>query len=96
MIIRALGPSLAEGGVNGFLADPTLELHDSEGNTIGFDDNWADDPGQKAQIAAAHLQPSDVKEAAFAATLSPGSYTAVVRGNNDGTGVALVEVYRLP
>jgi hypothetical protein len=93
LIIRALGPSLTNFGVSGALADPTLELHDQNGNVIAFDDNWQDDPNQAAQIQAAHLAPTDAKESALAETLGPAAYTAIVRGVNNTTGVALFEVY---
>lgn len=46
-------------------------------------------------IQATTIPPSDPHESAIVATLSPGSYTAIVRGQNGGTGVALVEVYNL-
>jgi hypothetical protein len=41
------------------------------------------------------LAPTDAKESALLATLPPGAYTTIVRGVNDTTGVALVEVYNL-
>lgn len=93
LIIRALGPSLTALGVSGALADPTLELHDQYGTQIAFDDNWQDDPNQAAQIQAAGLQPTNANESALAETLSPAAYTAIVRGINNTTGVALFEVY---
>ena len=93
LIIRALGPSLTGFGVSGALADPTLELHDQNGNLIAFDDNWQDDPNQAAQIQAAHLAPTNANESALAETLGPAAYTAIVRGINNTTGVALFEVY---
>jgi hypothetical protein len=93
VIIRALGPSLANAGVSGALADPTLELRDQNGNVIAFDDDWEDDPDQRTAIQNSGLAPSDPKESALAETLSPAGYTAIVRGVNSTTGVALVEVY---
>jgi hypothetical protein len=36
------------------------------------------------------------KESAILSNLAPGNYTAIVRGANDGTGIALVEFYKLP
>ena len=93
VIIRAIGPSLAGAGVSGALADPTLELHNGNGDIIAFDDNWQDDSGQADKIQAAGLAPSDPNESALAETLDPAGYTAIVRGLSDTTGVALVEVY---
>jgi hypothetical protein len=60
-----------------------------------FDDNWKDDPAQQQQISAAGLEPTDDLEAAIAATLPPGTYTAIVAGKDGSTGVALVEIYNL-
>jgi hypothetical protein len=94
VIVRAIGPSLTAYGVPGALQDPTLELHDGTGAVIGSNDNWQDDPGA-AQIQADHLAPSDPRESATIVTLAPGNYTAIVRGTNDTTGVALVEGFVL-
>lgn len=90
VLFRALGPSLA--GVANALQDPTLELHDSQGATI-FNDNWQDT--QASDIQATTIPPSDPREAAILRQLSPGAYTAIVRGKNNTTGVALIEAYQL-
>jgi hypothetical protein len=84
---------LTQDGVANALADPTLELHDSNGNTIASNDNWKDT--QQAQIQATGLAPSNDLESAIVATLTPAAYTAIVRGKNSTTGVALVEVFAL-
>ena len=94
VIIRAIGPNLTQYGVPGALQDPTLELHDGTGAVIGTNDNWQDDPGA-AQIQADHLAPTDNRESATIVTLAPGNYTAIVRGQSDTTGVALVEAFVL-
>src|SRR5205807_5898707 len=91
VIVRAIGPSLAQQGVTNPLLDPTLELHDGNGALIAFDDNWRD--SQAAEIEATGLAPSDDRESAIVSTLAPGDYTAIVRGKNNTIGVALVEVY---
>ena len=91
--MRALGPSLAAAGVNGVLANPTLELFAANGASLAANDNWRD--SQQAEIQAAGLAPGDPREAALIRVLPPGAYTAIVRGANGGTGVALVEVYDL-
>jgi hypothetical protein len=93
VIVRANGPSLAAAGISDPLLDPTLELYDINGSLIFTNDNWRSD--QESQIIATALPPSDDREAAIVATLSPGAYSAVVRGVNDTTGVALFEVYDL-
>ena len=91
-IIRGIGPSLAQFGI-GALADPTLRLVDGNGVTVAFDDNWEDT--QQAEIQATGIAPANDTESAILATLSPGSYTALVSGANGGTGVGLVEVFKL-
>lgn len=93
VILRALGPTLTQFGVAGVLADPMLELHDSSGATIYQNDNWKSD--QQQQIEDTGLAPPNDSESAILATLQPGNYTAIVRGANNSTGVALVEVYNL-
>lgn len=94
VIIRAIGPSLADSGVAGALDDPTLELHDSNGTVLAFNDDWRSN--QQEEIIATTIPPKKDAEAAIVETLQPGSYTAVVRGAKESTGVALVEVYALP
>ena len=91
VIFRALGPSLQ--GVANALQDPTLELHDGQGNVIAVNDNWKDT--QQAEIEATQIPPPDDRESAIVRELTPGVYTAVVRGKDDSTGVALVEAYQL-
>ena len=93
VIIRGIGPSLTQSGVPGALADPVLELHSFPNFTTVTNDNWQDDPAQAALISAAGLAPTNNLESAIDATLNPGSYTAIVRGNNNTSGVGLVEVY---
>ncbi len=93
VIVRAIGPSLP---VAGKLADPTLELFNAQGVSLGANDNWRAG-GQEAEIIASLVPPSNDLESALIITL-PGNAntTAVVRGKNDTTGVALVEVFALP
>jgi autotransporter-associated beta strand protein len=92
VIIRAIGPSLAP--LPGRLADPTLELRDSGGGLIFSNDNWME--GTQAQeIIDSGIPPSDEHEAAIVATLAPGSYTALMRGVGNTTGIGVVEVYDL-
>ena len=92
VLVRAIGPSLANFGVPNALTDPTLELHDSNGAMLQSNDSWNEQ--QKAAIEATHLAPTMNAEAAIIADLSPGAYTAVVAGKGTN-GVALVEVYHL-
>jgi hypothetical protein len=99
VLVRALGPSLTGSGVQGTLPDPVLELHDNNGTTLATNDNWkVNDQTQQSQesaIRSTRIVPPNDLEAALVATLSPGAYTAIVRGNNNTVGVGLVEVYNL-
>lgn len=92
ILVRALGPSLTAYGIPGTLQDPSLELHDQNGATLANDD-WRST--QEADITATGAAPGRNKESALIATLSPGPYTALVRGTNGTTGVALVDAYNL-
>jgi CSLREA domain-containing protein len=91
VIVRALGPSLPLAGA---LGDPTLELHDNNGTLIAFDDDWPTG-GQEQEIINTTIPPTQDAESAIVSNLSPGTYTAVVRGKNDTTGIAVIEVYAL-
>ena len=94
VIVRALGPSLASHGVSGVLSDPTLTIYDSTGSVIASNDNWQDDTNAIA-VQKNGLAPPNPSESALVLHLPAGAYTAIVRGANDATGNALVEVYDL-
>ena len=94
VIVRAIGPSLGNFGVPNAIPDPTLELRDGNGALVAFNDDWRTD--QQAQIIATGLAPSENLESAIVRSLSPAPYTAIVRGYNNLTGVAVVEAYQLP
>jgi DNA-binding beta-propeller fold protein YncE len=93
VIIRAIGPSL---NVPGKMADPTLELRDGNGAVLEANDNWVDSPNKQAIIDST-IPPTNDLESAIVRTLPAGgaNYTAIVRGVNDSTGIAVVEVYAL-
>ena len=93
LVVRVLGPTLASFGVANVLADPTLQLYDGNGNVIGFNNNWKD--SQQTEIQNSGYNPPNNLEPAIAVTALPGHYTAIVRGNNNTTGVGLVEVYQV-
>jgi hypothetical protein len=102
VIIRAIGPELTHYGVPNALADPTLELHDHTGALIASNDDWQHTiiggiitTSQVHDITGSGLAPTQPSESAIIATLTPGNYTAIVRGKNIIVGVALVEVYDL-
>ncbi len=92
VLIRGLGPSLAAAGVDGALANPTIDLYRGS-QLIASNDNWKD--MDQTAIEDTGLQPTDNNEAAILLTLDPGSYTAVVRDANNTAGVGLVELYNL-
>jgi hypothetical protein len=94
VIVRALGPTLANFGITNPLADPTLELRDAQGTLLATNDNWKST--QQSQITATGKAPPNDLESAIVRSLAPGNYTATVRGVNNTTGVALVETYALP
>jgi hypothetical protein len=91
--LRAIGPSLTQYGISGALQDPTLELYDSNGTSIAYNNNWQDTDA--ANIQAAGMAPSDYRESVILANLVPGNYSAILRGLSSTQGVAVVEVYKL-
>ena len=91
VIIRALGPSLS---VPGEMVDPTLELRDGNGALLEANDNWVDSPNKQAIIDST-IPPPNNAESAIVRILTPANYTAIVRGVNNSTGIAVVEVYAL-
>ena len=104
VIVRAIGPELIPPPYNipNALADPTLELHNGTGALIASNNNWQTTiiggiitHDQVQDIINSGHAPTQPSESAIIGTLQPGNYTAIVRGVNDTTGVALVEVYEL-
>jgi hypothetical protein len=95
VIVRAIGPSLADFGVSGAVIDPTLTVYDKDGSGVITSDNWPDDPNVAA-IQSYNLGPASTKESATYLQLAPGNYTAIVRGVSGGTGIGLVEIYNIP
>jgi hypothetical protein len=95
IVIRGIGPSLVDLGVSNILADPTLELRDSNGTLLDANNDWQDDLSQAAELTTRGLAPTKPKESAIATTLAPGSYTVLLEGLNQGTGVGLIEIYDL-
>ena len=102
VIVRAIGPELTPFGVPDVLADPTLDLHNGAGALIASNNNWQTTiiggiitASQVNEIQNSGHAPTQPSESAIIATLPPGNYTAIVRGVNNSTGNALVEVYDL-
>ena len=94
VLLRGIGPSLKEAGLANVLTNPTLEVRDQNGSPVFTNDDWKD--AQRAEIEATGLAPRDDREAAVVANQLPsGSYTAILRGAANGTGIGLIEVYDL-
>jgi hypothetical protein len=93
VVVRGLGPTLTQFGVSGALADPVVTLVDGNGNVIQNNNDWKNT--QQAAIQATGLAPPNDLEAAILATVAAGNYTAILSGNGGGTGVGLVEIYKL-
>jgi hypothetical protein len=95
VVIRAMGPSLANFGVTAALADPTLTVYDRNGSAVATNDNWQED-ANAGVIQSYNLSPSKIKESATYLELAPNNYTAIVRGVAGATGTGLVEIYNIP
>jgi hypothetical protein len=93
ILVRGMGPSLSNSGVPNALADPTLELHDSNGTTLRTNDNWKDT--QQADIEATGIPPGNDLESAILVDVAPGAYTAILAGQGNTTGVGLIEIYNV-
>ena len=93
VIIRGIGPSLNGSGLQGVLQDPQLELRNGAGALLIANDNWRSD--QAAEINETTIPPTNDLESAIVALLDPGSYTAILRGTDNSTGIAVVEGYDL-
>ena len=93
VLLRGIGPSLGAIGLANPLVDPVLELHGTGGFSTVSNDNWRET--QETEIMATGIAPTNDLESAILVTLDPGAYTAILKGNNDGIGVGLVEIYDL-
>ncbi len=101
VLIRGLGPTLADLDVAGALADPRITVFDNLGQEIAFNDDWSAQPYADAVISAgatagAYPLVEGSADAALVLYLAPGVYTVHLTGQSTETGVGLIEVYRLP
>lgn len=98
VLVRGVGPSLANYGVSSFLADPKLRI-ESEGEIVVENDNWHGTHSElittSNQLVGAFDLDEASNDAAILVTLPPGIYTAVVSGADNSAGITLVEVYEL-
>ena len=101
-LIRAAGPALGAFGVEGTLIDPQIEVRSAPGESVAINDDWDDDLASAQTLESAFAQvgafgfSAGAKDAATLVNLSPGAYTVLCRGADEGTGVALVEIYEMP
>ncbi len=97
VLVRGIGPTLTSQGVSDALTDPQLSLYDARGTLVASNDNWSDKKiaALSARVGAFPL-PENSRDSALLLTLPPGAYTAHVRGANNSTGIALVELYDIP
>ncbi len=93
VMIRAIGPTLADRGVSPALQDPVLQIY-SGSTLLRENDNWQQAPNA-ADMTTSGLAPANPNESAVLIRLEPGLYTGVITGANDGTGIALIEVYEI-
>ena len=91
VLIRGLGPSLANLGLTGVLLDPVLELRGANGAVLFQNDSWKDD--QRVQIEGTIFQPTDDREPVIIASLPPAAYTAILAGKNQTAGIGIIEIY---
>ena len=95
IVVRGIGPSLAQAGILDPLANPTLQLRSANGALVAANDDWQQEPAQAAALNNAGLAPSHPLEAAILKALPPGAYTALLMGAQNATGVGVIEIYDL-
>lgn len=93
IVIRGLGPSLADAGTANVLPNPALSLRDGNGNQIASNNDWTD--SQAAELVTTGIPPNNGLESAMVVTLPSGTYTAILSDEDGKSGVGLIEVYNL-
>ena len=101
VLIRGVGPGLAQFGVGNPAADIAINVYDGGGNLVAANDGFLTDPnaatvGTVSAAVGAFALTSASRDAAVLTSLEAGSYTAVVSGVGGATGTALVEIYVVP
>jgi hypothetical protein len=94
IVLRAIGPSLTQFGVSNVLANPMIDVRDSNGTQLASNDDWPSDPAAGV-ISALGLAPTDPRESATIITATGGAYTAIVSGAGESAGIGLVEAYEV-
>ena len=95
LLIRGVGPALNQFGLTGTLADPVMTVFQGT-TTVATNDNWAGDAtvlARAAQVGAFGYINAASLDAALALSPALGSYTVQILGKNNGTGIALAEIY---
>jgi len=94
VLIRGIGPRLADFGVAGVLADPWLRVDRAgQSTSLAETDTWAPELAARFAAVGAFALGGDTRSTALVLELEAGAYTAQLMGNAGGVGVALVEVY---
>jgi hypothetical protein len=97
VLIRAVGPRLADLGVSGVLADPRFDVFRAgTAAAIASNDNWDGALAATFSAVGAFALTPGSKDAALVTSLTPGAYTVQVSGVAGATGEALVEIYEVP
>jgi BspA type Leucine rich repeat region (6 copies)/Putative Ig domain/Immunoglobulin domain/MBG domain len=95
ILLRGDGPSLANYGVTGVLANPVLTLYNSSGTSLAANSAWGGSSNLSSiftQVGAFPLV-STSTDTALLQSLTSGTYSAIVTGANSSTGAAMVEIY---
>jgi hypothetical protein len=92
LLVRGVGPKLADFGVADFYADPRLELYDGAGVKGLTNDSWDSTLATTFQSVGAFALNAGSKDAALVTSVN-GASTAQLKGAD--SGVTLLEVYAL-
>ncbi len=95
LLVRAIGPTLANFGVTNLLADPQLAVLSSGGTTLASNNDWGNSTALTnvaAQVGAFALNPGS-RDAALQLSVGPGLYSVVIGGGTTSPGTTLIEVY---
>lgn len=96
LLIRGVGPGLAQFGVAGALFDPLIQVFDSKSALLATNDSWDASLASIFGSVGAFSLPANSKDAALVLSLPVGAYSVQVSGADGGTGDGIVEVYELP
>jgi hypothetical protein len=97
VLVRGIGPALAAFGVAGFVQDPLLTIHGSDGTVIAGNDNWSgEEIAAAARSCGAFALPVGSRDASLLLSLPRGAYTATITAANGAvSGEGLVEIYHV-